>query len=83
MSRKILSLILAAALALVAFALPAVAEDADIVIIGAGGAGLSAALEAAAQGAKRVVVLEMTGKTGGSLNFTSGSMSAAGTIIQK
>ena len=83
MSRKILSLILAAALALVAFALPAVAEDADIVIIGAGGAGLSAALEAAAQGAQRVVVLEMTGKTGGSLNFTSGSMSAANTIIQQ
>ena len=83
MSRKILSLILAAALALVAFALPAVAEDVDIVIIGAGGAGLSAALEAAAQGAQRVVVLEMTGKTGGSLNFTSGSMSAANTIIQQ
>ena len=28
-------------------------------------------------------ILEMTAKTGGALNFTSGSMSAAGTIIQK
>ena len=81
--RKIFSVMLAAALLLAALSIPAMAEEADVVIIGAGGAGLSAALEAAAQGAEHVVVLEMTGKTGGSLNFTSGSMSAAGTIIQK
>ena len=81
--RKIFSVMLAAALLLAALAIPAVAEEADVVIIGAGGAGLSAALEAAAQGAEHVVVLEMTGKTGGSLNFTSGSMSAANTIIQQ
>ncbi len=81
--RKIFSVMLAAALLLTALAIPAMAEEADVVIIGAGGAGLSAALEAAAQGAERVIVLEMTGKTGGSLNFTSGSMSAANTIIQQ
>lgn len=81
--RKIFSVMLAAALLLAALAIPAVAEEADVVIIGAGGAGLSAALEAAAQGAEHVVVLEMTGKTGGSLNFTSGSMSAANTIVQQ
>ena len=81
--RKIFSVMLAAALLLAALAIPAMAEEADVVIIGAGGAGLSAALEAAAQGAGHVVVLEMTGKTGGSLNFTSGSMSAANTIIQQ
>ena len=81
--RKIFSVMLAAALLLAALAIPAMAEEADVVIIGAGGAGLSAALEAAAQGAEHVVVLEMTGKTGGSLNFTSGSMSAANTIIQQ
>jgi len=63
---------------------PALAEgaDADIVIIGAGGAGLSAALEAVDNGAQKVIILEMTGVTGGALNFTSGSMSAAGTKIQ-
>ena len=55
----------------------------NIVIIGAGGAGLSAAIEAVENGAEKVIVLEMTAKTGGALNFTSGSMSAAGTIIQK
>lgn len=81
--RKIFSVMLAAALLLAALAIPAMAEEVDVVIIGAGGAGLSAALEAAAQGAEHVVVLEMTGKTGGSLNFTSGSMSAANTIIQQ
>nr|MBR4280331.1 FAD-dependent oxidoreductase [Clostridia bacterium] len=59
------------------------AADADIIIVGAGGAGLSAAIHAAEAGAEKVIVLEMTAKTGGALNFTSGSMSAAGTIIQK
>jgi len=64
---------------------PAMAEgaDADIIIVGAGGAGLSAAIEAVESGAEKVIILEMTGVTGGALNFTSGSMSAAGTIIQK
>ena len=81
MSRRIMSLVLA--LLLCCLAVPAMAADADVVVIGAGGAGLSAALEAAAQGAEHVIVLEMTGKTGGSLNFTSGSMSAANTIIQQ
>lgn len=69
---------------MLALFVPAMADEtADVVIIGAGGAGLSAAIEAASQGAQRVIVLEMTGKTGGSLNYTSGSMSAAGTIIQQ
>ncbi|MBQ4075758.1 MAG: FAD-dependent oxidoreductase [Clostridia bacterium] len=65
--------------------IPAMAEgaDADVIVVGAGGAGLSAALAAVENGAEKVIVLEMTGKTGGALNFTSGSMSAAGTKIQK
>lgn len=81
--KKILSILLCLCM-LTAFA-PAFAQeaDADVIIVGAGGAGLSAAIEAATQGAQRVIVLEGTGKTGGSLNFTSGSMSAANTIIQK
>lgn len=58
-------------------------ETADVVIVGAGGAGLAAATEAVADGAERVIILEMTGKTGGSLNFTSGSMSCAESVIQK
>ena len=83
--KKLISLLLAMAMLLSCFAVPAFAEeaDADVIVIGAGGGGLSAALEAAAQGAEKVIVLEMTAKTGGALNYTSGSMSAAGTIIQK
>ena len=80
---KMISLLLAVAMLLTSFAMTAFAEDADVIIVGAGGGGLSAAIEAAAQGAEKVIVLEMTAKTGGALNYTSGSMSAAGTIIQK
>ena len=80
---RILSMLLTFMLLTVCMAVPAMAQDADIIVIGAGGAGLSAAIEAAANGAQKVIVLEMTAKTGGALNFTSGSMSAAGTIIQK
>ena len=82
--KKLLSMLLAVAMLLTSFAMPAFAEeaDADVIVVGAGGGGLSAALEAVAQGAQKVIVLEMTAKTGGALNYTSGSMSAAGTIIQ-
>lgn len=80
---KLISLLLAMTMLLTGFAAAAVAEDADVIIVGAGGGGLSAAIEAAQQGAEKVLVLEMTAKTGGALNYTSGSMSAAGTIIQK
>ena len=83
--KRILATLLSLALVLTAMVMPATAEtaDADIIIVGAGGAGLSAAIHAAEAGAEKVIVLEMTAKTGGALNFTSGSMSAAGTIIQK
>lgn len=60
-----------------------VTKTADIVIVGAGAAGLSAAVEAVANGAESVIILEKTATTGGSLNFTSGSMSGAETIIQQ
>ena len=81
--KRILAMMLS--LVMLMSCVPAVAEgaDADVIIVGAGGAGLSAALEAVANGAEKVIILEMTGMTGGALNFTSGSMSAAGTIIQK
>ena len=83
--KKLLTIMLAVLLA--ALSVAASAEDnvknADIIIVGAGGGGLSAAIEAVNDGAQSVIVLEKTGKTGGSLNFTSGSMSGAETVIQK
>ena len=84
--KRIIATLLSLMMALSMIVVPAVAEteaDADIIIVGAGGAGLSAAIHAAEAGANKVIVLEKTAKTGGALNFTSGSMSAAGTIIQK
>ena len=60
-----------------------VTKTADIVIVGAGAAGLSAAIEAVDNGAESVIIIEKTATTGGSLNFTSGSMSGAETIIQQ
>ena len=66
---------------------PAIEADetktADVIIVGAGGAGLSAAISAVDAGAQSVIILEKTANTGGSLNFTSGSMSGAETIIQE
>ena len=47
-------------------------EQYDIVIIGAGGAGLSAAVEAAENGAKNVLVLEKMGFAGGSTTMAFG-----------
>lgn len=58
-------------------------KEADVVIVGAGGAGLAAAIAAADEGAESIIIVEKLGKTGGSLNFTSGSMSGAETIIQE
>lgn len=83
--KRFMALALSLCMLLTGFVMPAAAQeaDADVVIIGAGGGGLSAALEAVEQGASHVIVLEMTVRTGGALNYTSGSMSAAGTIIQK
>lgn len=54
----------------------------DVVVIGAGGAGLSAAIEAASRG-KKVIVLEKQGIVGGNTNFATGGLNAAGTIEQK
>jgi len=82
---RFVSVVLALMLVMSCMVFPAAAQEAayDLIIVGAGGAGLSAAIEAVENGAEKVAVLEMTAKTGGALNFTSGSMSAAGTIIQK
>ena len=57
--------------------------EADLVVVGAGCAGLSAAVAAVDAGATSVVILERTGRTGGSLALTNGSMAAACTRVQK
>lgn len=60
-----------------------VEESADLVIVGAGAAGISAALSAVENGAESVIILEKTSKTGGALNTTSGTLSAAMTKCQE
>lgn len=54
----------------------------DVVIAGAGGAGLSAAAEAAASGAK-VAVLEKTAFCGGNTLVSGGALNVPGTPLQK
>lgn len=84
--KRIIATLLSLAMALTMVVMPVCAEDtadADLIVVGAGGGGMSAAIAAVDAGAEKVIVLEMTARTGGALNFTSGSMSAAGTIIQK
>jgi len=56
----------------------------DIVIVGAGGAGLSAAVAAAeTNGSLKIVVLEKQGIVGGNTNYSTGGINAAETDIQK
>jgi len=57
-------------------------SEADIVIIGAGGAGLTAATEAAYRGAK-VIVLEKAAYAGGNTNSSTGGLNASETAEQK
>ncbi|WP_407398663.1 flavocytochrome c [Treponema sp.] len=54
----------------------------DIVIIGAGGAGLSAATEAASKG-KKVIVLEKMAACGGNTISSTGGLNASETSVQK
>ena len=56
--------------------------DRDIIIVGAGGCGLMAALVAATKGA-RVLVLEKTDQPGGGTAFSSKGIRAAGTRRQR
>jgi len=85
--KKFLAILLSTAMVLcgtsAVFADEAIVKNAEIVIVGAGGGGMSAAIEAVNDGAKSVIILEKTGITGGSLNYTSGSMSGAETVIQE
>jgi flavocytochrome c len=54
----------------------------DVIVIGGGGAGLTAAVSAAENGAK-VVVLEKTSAVGGNTALSGGEMAAPGNWLQK
>ncbi|HVW45176.1 MAG TPA: FAD-dependent oxidoreductase [Amycolatopsis sp.] len=57
------------------------ADAPDVVVIGAGGAGLAAAVAAADEGA-RVLVFESEGEPGGSTRLSAGMFTAGGTSVQ-
>lgn len=54
----------------------------DVVVIGAGGAGLTASIEAKEKGAK-VILVEKTAVIGGNTNFATGGLNATETKYQK
>ena len=55
--------------------------SADVVVVGAGGAGMTAAIKAAQEG-KSVIVLEKGAVTGGNTSRSTGGMNAAKTALQ-
>ena len=57
-------------------------DNPDVIVIGGGGSGIISAITAAEAGAK-VYLYEKTGILGGSFNYSGGSLSAAGTQMQK
>ncbi len=57
-------------------------ETCDIVIVGAGGAGMTAALQASDLGVEKIIVVEKTGSTGGNTSRATGGMNAAKTAAQ-
>ena len=56
--------------------------DVDVLVVGGGGSGLAAAIEARTQGA-HVVLLEKNEKLGGSTAWSIGSITSTGTPHQK
>jgi fumarate reductase flavoprotein subunit len=58
------------------------ANEYDLVVVGAGGCGLVAALRGAQQGA-RVALLEKTDRPGGGTALSSQSLQAGGTVVQE
>lgn len=61
----------------------ATARDMDVIVIGSGAAGLSAALAANEAGAERILVAEAEGIVGGSSRLSGGLMMGAGTRYQR
>jgi fumarate reductase flavoprotein subunit len=62
---------------------PSQAQSFDLVIIGAGGSGMAAALSAKENGVNNLVVLEKESFNGGNTNFSSSGMNASETRFQK
>jgi fumarate reductase flavoprotein subunit len=60
-----------------------VTHEYDMVVIGAGGAGMAAALTAKEQGVEKLVILERQMYNGGNTNFSSSGMNASETKFQK
>lgn len=57
--------------------------EADVVVVGAGGAGMTAGIAAARAGRdKKVIILEKTAATGGNSILSTGGMNAAKTVYQ-
>lgn len=56
--------------------------ECDVVIVGAGGAGMAAALQAIDAGVEKVIVVEKAGSTGGNTSRATGGMNAAKTVYQ-
>lgn len=57
--------------------------QADVVVIGGGGAGLASAISSMQAGAKKVIVIEKLGYVGGSTNVSEGALNAADDQRQK
>ena len=57
-------------------------KEADVVVIGAGGAGLTSSIAAHEKGAK-VILIEKTELLGGNTNYATAGLNAAGTKIQE
>ncbi len=53
--------------------------ECDVVIVGAGGAGMTAALQAVDSGVNSVIIVEKGGSTGGNTTRSTGGMNAAKT----
>jgi fumarate reductase flavoprotein subunit len=58
------------------------AQDYDVIVVGAGTAGIPTAIAAADRGA-RVLLIEQSDDIGGALHVSAGQMSAAGTRLQR
>ena len=63
-------------------AAPAEDQSADIVVIGAGGAGMTAAIQAVQDGATNVVIVEKMPQTGGNTTRSTGGLNACETSYQ-
>ena len=57
-------------------------EDWDVIVVGAGTAGIPTAIFAGQRGA-RVLLVEADSRIGGTLHWSTGQMTAAGTKLQK